>query len=345
MPADIPHPAAPEAVLWADADHVATLSDTLDLMGAAVRPLAVAGPPSTELDRLARRLDLPVLDDLRKLVIDHPAACLVLADSRNLPPGPLANAAQQGTALLTLEPPAADLAALDATLQPQGPGKPPLAADSPFAFGPAFTESPGFVAAADPADALQEPRLLQITSLGRPQHGSLFARLFDAFAAALTLISPPETLHAYATAPDAAPAPPPDNLRALTGSLSAHARLPGGATLDLLASNAAAHTHRQLTALAPDAHLHLTDTRYSLHQPDGTLLEQSPPEAAESPEAMPYPDLLAYHWRRLLDRQHLAEHTPNATRHRHALACCLACLLSARTGQPESPTRLLDLQS
>ncbi|MEM6392685.1 MAG: hypothetical protein AAF797_07930 [Planctomycetota bacterium] len=343
MPA--PNPTAPEAVLWADAPHVAVLAETLDLMGAAVRPLALAGPPSTELDRLARRLDLPLLDDLRKLVIDHPAACLLLAHSQDLPAGPLANAAQQDTALITLEPLAGDLATLDKTLQPQGPAKPPLAAHSPLAFAPAFTESPGFVAAADPADALQDPRLLQITSLGQPQHGSLFARLFDAFAAALTLVPPPETIHAYAVGPDASPAPPPDHLRALNGSVSAHARLPGGAALQLLASNAAAHTHRQLTALAPNAHLQLTDTRYTLHQPNGTLLDQSPPESPNTPASMPYPDLLAYHWRRLLDRQHLAEHTPNTTRHRHALACCQACLLSARTGQPESPTRLLDLQS
>ena len=61
---------------------------------------------------------------------------------------------------------------------------------------------------------------------------------------------------------------------------------------------------------------------------------------------MTYAELIVEHWRQLLDRPELALDQINQSGafDRKALACCNATLLSARTGQPESPANMLRLR-
>jgi hypothetical protein len=333
-PVHMPPPLAPETIAWTDARHASTVTALLDLMGGEIQVIGIGGPRVPEVDDLARRLGVPRGDDLRQLIVDRPATFLLLAAAERCGEEDLAAAAAQNTTILTVEPLIADLGELtdlqartrsDAHRVPR------------VALVPAFTQSPGFLRAADPRDVLGERRLVAFESAGRPGAGSLFARLFDAWHTVLGFTPLPESIDASLTA---GPGPIPDDLRRITGQLAAHARIPGGHNAILHACDTASDNRRYLHVLTPDAELRITDTGYDLRHADGTVVDRGDPR----PAGIAVTDLIASQWRRLLDRPSAVPAEPSP-RDAQALACCFACALSARTGQPESPTKLLALSA
>ncbi|MEO1237215.1 MAG: hypothetical protein AAFX76_10545 [Planctomycetota bacterium] len=326
-PTDATDPArlAPEAVVWTGPARAELAGELLDVMGSAIRPIGVGGPRSAEVDALGKRLDCPAGDDLRKLRIDRPAAYLLLTTMRDVPAEELRAFAEAGTRVLSLEPFAATLGELGGD---RGPAK--AATAGAWSFVPAFVDSPGFRAAADPQDSLGGPRLVRCSSLGRPTHGSLLARLVDAWAAVLRFVDLPETIDASLTGPAEAP-------RRIAGRIAAHARVADGSAVVLEAADTAGASRRELSVLGTDAHLHIDDAGYELRHPDGHMLDHAPATA------MPFVDLLADQWRQRLERPNAG--TPaEPVRQAHALACVHACLLSAKTGQPERPDTQLALR-
>lgn len=325
---------APEVTIWTDAIAAPTVSALLDVMGSAVRPISVGGPRVTEVDRLARSLGTQRLDDLRKLLVDHPAAYLLLATMHNVTAEELTTALGQGTTVLALEPVAADLQELDALAPRRGkPGVP--AASGRIIHAPAFRQSPGFLSAAEPYDVLGTPRLIGVQSLGAAGTGSLFARLFDAWHTVLGFAELPESIDASLVGPAGAP---PDELRAVSGRIGAHARMTDGSAAVLQVADQGGQTRRSLDVLGETGQLAVSDAGYDLRHADGT-----PVDHAERRVTVSHADLIATQWRRLLDRP--TPSTPEASPDvdANALACCLACLLSARTAQPENPRKLLQM--
>ncbi len=338
MPDDLP---SPEVILWTDADAVSCLAGALDQMGAAVDPIGIGGPHRGAISDLAAGLELEPYDDLRKLVVDRPAAFLVLGTMEGVAAADLLTAAGQGTAVLSLEPVAAGLPELDALRPASGRRRGAAAAAPPagaFAFIPAFSRAAGFRAAAEPHDAIGEPRAISLTSLGQPHHGSLFARLFDAWHTILGFAGLPETIDASLTS---ANLDIPDDPRRLKGHVAAHARLTDGGSVSLLVSAHAAETRRQFEIIGPEGCLHVTDNAYRLRHADGSEVDH----AQATPAQPPFADLIADQWRLALHRPISNDPQPGSPSARYAdtLACCLAGLLSARTGEPESPQRLLDM--
>lgn len=328
---------APEVTVWTDAPRAALVASVLDVMGGDIRVIGVGGPRVAEVDDLARRLDCPREDDPRKMIVDRPAAFLLLASMQGVGRDELLAAAAQESTLLALDPPAADLSEL-ATLSPRPPrnGEPPRALS--VVLLPAFRHSPGFVRSADPHDLLSEQRLVAVESCGRLEASSLFARLYDAWHTVLHFTALPESIDASLAGPLA---DIPDDLRQLGGRLGAHARMPDGSSAVLQISDRASDERRYLHVLSQQAELRITDTGYDLRQADGGVVDRGEP----APAGIPFADLIASQWRRLLNQPDLAPPPPEAPPHRdaQALACCLACLLSARTGQPESPRKLLEM--
>ena len=291
----------------------------MDSMGATVHPIGLGGPRSSELDELGKRLGCPPGDDLRKMLVERPASFLLVTSLQDVALEELRGAADAGTRVVCLEPLAVeldDLGKLDGPVLPTA-----------ITMVPAFLRSPGYLAAADPQDSLGQPRLIRFSSLGRPHHGSLIARLLDAWTAVLEFTAIPESVSASLTGPTSP-------TRRITGHLAAHARVADGGTVLIEASDTAAQTRRELSVLSPEAQLRVGDTAYELRQADGSLLDDSRPQ----PQPVDFVGLIAHQWRRLLERP-----GPPAAPGRQALACVHACLLSARTGQPESPGNLLRL--
>ncbi len=332
-------PYTPEVAVWADEDHASIVAGLLDLMGGSIAPIAVGGPRDGAAGKLAESLGLAPYDDLRQMGVERPAAFLLLAVSEDESPADLAAALANGTTVLSLEPACstlADYAELD---------RPPRHAtdDSPAMPGrlvllPRFTQTPGYLAATDPYDTLGDRRSVLVTSTGPAHDGSLFARLHDAWSTALCFCDTPEAIHAHLAHASATPA---DGPRGLTGRLSANASCPGGSSIALIAADNSPALPRTLTVLGDTGQLTVTPTGYHLRHADGSTIDQLiPPDGA--PAAPPMLDQMADQWRRLLDQRNPPDEA-GTRRDQQALACTLACLLSAKTGQPESPERVMQM--
>lgn len=331
----VAHSLSPEVTLWTDARHAPLAGEVMNLLGSAVKPIGVGGPPVAEVNQLAKDLGCDKHDDLRKMCVDRPAAYLLLATHEGVTPEDLHALAGQGTTVLTLEPIASDLQGLSQSEQLNPPAGSPMAGR--IVLAPVFSQSPGFLGAADPNELLGDRRMVCYTSDGRPEHASLFARLFDGWQTVLNFTLLPETVDASLVGPlDETP----ETLVQLTGSLAAHARIPGGGAALLEASDCAATTTaRYLHVRGNVASLDITDTSYTLHNASGEILDQFIDYGA----MYNFADMLAHQWRRLLDNPTAARSAPHDPQRAEAMACCLACLLSIRTGQPESPGKLLQM--
>ena len=100
---------------------------------------------------------------------------------------------------------------------------------------------------------------------------------------------------------------------------------------------------RALNLISSQGRLAVSDLHYQLYDTAGELMDQSEPAA----EQVTFVKLVVDHWHDVLrDSAPLtAAQRDRAERiERQALACGLACLLSARTGEPESPAKLMQLQ-
>ena len=333
---------SPEVTIWTDARHTPLAGELMNLMGSALKPIGVGGPPVAEVSQLAKELSCDAHDDLRKMCIDRPATYLLLATHQGVTPDDLHALADQGTTVLTLEPIASDLQGLSASDALGGvtsiPGAGVPGTDMPgrIVQVPTFGQSPGFLAAAAPNELLGDRRLVSFTSEGRPGHGSLFTRLYDAWLTVMGYALLPEMIDASLVGPlDEVP----ETLVELTGSLAIHARMPGTQAALLEVSDCAAVTGRVLRVQGDGASLRITDTDYCLHNPSGEVLDQTGGDGIPAG----FPDMLAHQWRRLLDSPAGARLGMHTQQRRDAMACCLACLLSIRTGQPESPGKILEM--
>jgi hypothetical protein len=287
---------SPEVTLWSDASHAPLTGGVMNLMGSALKPIGVGGPPVAEVSDLAKTLGCDVFDDLRKMCIDRPAAYLLLASLEGVTPDDLHALADQGTVVLTLEPVASDLQGLYAADALGAKGQDVA---GPIVRVPVFSQSPGFLAAADPAELLGDRRLVNFRSAGRPGEGSLFARLFDAWQTVLGYTLLPEMIDASLVGPLQEP---PESLTELTGGMAVHARMPGDQAALLEVSDSAAVSGRVLRVAGDAASLAITDTAYSLHNPAGEALDEA--DGSGVPGA--FADMLAHQWRRLLDSPAIA---------------------------------------
>lgn len=328
--------------MWTSPARAGLAGQLLDIMAGTVRPLGVGGPRSAEIETLGKELGCSADNDLRRLLIDRPGAYLLVTSMQGVGAADLRAAVDAGTRVLCLEPVAAELSELDPADTPGQPGA--------IRFLPAFTQCTGMLAAADPSEPQESPSLIRFSSLGRPEEGSLLARLLDGWTAVLGFCELPETIDAHLHQPGGLPRGS-IKPRTIEGWLTAHGRTPGGGGAVLLeASDRAVVRRRELTVLNAAADFHVDDTSYRLHpapRATPTPAPEKPGEAAPSPESggdaaatLGYVDLIADQWRQWIERP-VAPTPPGVVA--QALACVHACLLSARTGQAESPAKLLRL--
>lgn len=335
---------APEVTIWTDARTAATAGGVLELMGSAVRPIAVGGPRSAEVGDLARRLGCPAEDDFRKLMVDRPARFVLLTSMDGTAREDLAFAVAQDAVVLALEPVSETLNWLGsgrgrntgAASPSEGRDLAPSGRHGRVVAAPDFLAAPGWTGAADPLEVMGRPRLLSYMSFGGPGDCSLFARLYDAWRVVLGLVQMPESIDASLVGPLSEV---PDDLRGITGHLAAHARLPDNASVVLEVSDRAAPHRRRLRMLGDQGRLLAGDFDYTLWDATGKLVDQK-----TNPNGGGYVDLVARQWLRLLDRPDIPPAALPSRDEPPVLACCLASLLSARTAQAESPAKLLALQ-
>ena len=331
---------APRVTIWTDAPRAATVLQVLKHMGAAVIPIGVGGPRLAQVDQLAKTFNCPREDDLRKLLVETPASFVLLATMRDVATEDLAYATASGAVVLTFEPIWADL---DQLAQSGRTGKSkhqPIKTES-IVHLPRFDHCLGWARAADPMTVLGTPRLAAFSTYGGPDSPSLFARLYDAWQMLRRLAPLPESVDASLIGHDEHV---PDSLPQMTGHLAVHARLTDGernAAAVIEASDQVPAESRQLRLVADKGQLLVNDNSYALHDEHGQLLDALEPA---SPGAE-YARLIAQQWQRMLELSQTPLPHHDRAEDRDLLACCRACLLSARTRQPESPRKLLELHA
>jgi hypothetical protein len=310
-------------------------------MGTAVRPIGIGGVRSTEVRDLAAAFECGSEDDFRRLLVDRPAAYVLMTTMDHVNRSDLETALAQGSTILTTEPIATGFEHL-VSLRPRAAR--PGTSTAPATTGnagqiihvPAFNQMPGWTSAVDPFDVLSTVRLISFASLGTPDECSLFARLCDAWEVVLGLTTLPESIDASLVGQ---PADMPDNPRELTGHLAAHARMPGRAAAVLEVSDSVGPGFRRAHVVGDKGQFHVGDSDFKLLATAGGLVDEKP----MPPGSATFAELIATQWRRLIDRPNLAINAA-AGNDASALACALACLLSARTGEPEAPAKLLAMQ-
>ena len=340
----------PSVLIWTDSDRASLVQRVLGLMGSRLKSVAVGGPRTAAVVALADQLDCDPIDDPRKLIIDRSGRYLFLAGSSRIPDAEVAAAVDRGVDVLAIEPIAEglDCPILNHVNDGQSTKITPV---------PAFEHSPGWLASAEPWEALGKLRLIQFISFGPALEGSLYARVADGWRTLLRIAGLAESVDASLVGPLAQI---PESPRGMTGHLAVHARLPDSCAAVVRCSDrlGGGGALRSVEVFGDEGRLVINDHSYALYGAAGQLLdshetarenrqgdEKFNPAAIRGPipEVMAGASLIAFQWQRLLDQPD-PKTAPSATLDEsQVLACCLACMLSARTGQPETPSKFLKL--
>jgi len=325
MPADA---ANPEVTIWTDAAHAPLVGRVMALLTESATTLAVGGAREAPIDKLAQTLECDRDDDLRRMLNNHPASFILVASSEPISLPDLAAAADEGSIVLAVEPFAHELVDLK-----------PLSSIESSATGtmltcPRFVRGPGWTSTADPAEAIGTVRMIGSASFGTRPELSLFARLHDAWHGVVSLTEMPEVIHAsLAGGPTVAP----KTLTALTGCCAAHGQLPDHMSVAVQVADHAGLDRRTLHVFGSEGTVLASDDGYDLFN-----LKTGPVDSREGARTVTVHELIANDLRRLIDRPSTAPRL-DVRELRQTLACCLACLLSIRTGQPERPAKFLDM--
>lgn len=324
----------PEVAIWTDQHRAPLARQVIDLMGLRVSLIAVGGHRYGQLDSFASDFDTDRYDDMRKMVIDRPTAFLLLISMDGVTIEDINAALDNGTTILGLEPVTTEISGTEITARHQI-----VTGDrGRFLLTPAFDASIGWTDAVDPKEVLGKVRLISARTVGASQNGSLFARLFDIWHLILRFTDMPQNIDASLVGRIKRI---PDSLRQASGVLAAHGRTClgiNGCSVLVEASDTQAADQRQMYLVGDHGQLLVTDTGYQLHDKSGKLIDSLEPSPCPPDRAV----LIADHWQRLLDRRVDHDFAAESRQKTMALACCLTCLLSARTGQSESPGNLLE---
>lgn len=208
-------------------------------------------------------------------------------------------------------------------------------------FVPRSRLSSSFRDAAEVIESFGTVRSMSIEAWCSPAEGSLGARLYASLELILALMGEPETIDAACAMPRVGAslhALPGETLRDLHGDMTANLRFSDGRVAGLIASDQAGRWNRSVTLVGDSGRLRIVDDGFEWIGSDGTTLDQSKPRARRGKDAPSLAAIaLADSLNRLLDP---AIPDPGPTNHAAILAISQAALLSARTGQGESPATI-----
>lgn len=341
-PHDVLSPDLPEVALWTSADQCPLADRLLGRMAGRINLIAIgaAPPASSAVEQLAHRHHLSPIDDLRLMIQKHPSAYLLLATRTSADPDRLREAMTHKTCLLSLYPIAGTLDAWRRALDvPTDNGG--------FHLLPDFTQSPGWLSAADPAEVLTDPYSFTMQGQVPRGDGSLLGLTIDAMQCVIRLAGCPQSIDASLTGPKAY-LPDGDDAMELTGHWHLHARLTGelskektaGASALWSLTDRAGTYRRRLSVRSPSAQAEIDDIGYRMTDAQDCLLDH----AACLTQTPDVAQLAAAQWQRLISVGPSPLNPLDRQRWLEAVACSLTAMLSCRTGQPESPSHLLHMK-
>lgn len=312
-------------LVWAGADQVAWLAPALARAG--VTPARAGGPGLTPelIDQLGSEpiadlsMALRSVSDTDVLLLARPAeGTLEWIESRSA----AAELRKKNVAVTSLEPlPTSALSPLltadDDPYRAVYPRRSPLGAaffDAMTSFGPAQT--------------------VLYAARGHESQGGLGSLLVSALDTLSHLLGEPESLDCSISTPRAASgvrAAPTDDLSLLRGSLTAHLRFESGASAVLALADACGRSFLGITVTGDAGLIRLSNEGFEWTDPSGGVVDRTEAPASGAPVSA-----FADHVVATATGPAPAE-PPSAVR---TLALAGAAVLSARTGQPESPVTI-----
>lgn len=338
-----PEPAR-RTLVWLEPDQIDLVRSVAQLASLAV---VAAGSPSARAvsaePGVAESLGADPITDLRRALATTDVDLVLLAASTHPSDGALddpellRSLAERNVRVASMEPTPA--AALDLPRFQRSD------AEELVRFVPSTRRARGFRSAAEVIESIGAPRTLAVAQRSALGQGSLFARLFDAMELIFTLLGEPESIDAANAGPVSASGvhlAPGESLRDLRGDLTANVRFGGARSASLSLSDSAGRWFRGATLVAQHGSLRMDDKSFEVIAPDGRTVDRSRTRLSSgATDDPPAASAIAEQVSQLLDLR--APRLPPLAGRGHAavLAMCEAALLSARTGQPESPATFL----
>ena len=199
-------------------------------------------------------------------------------------------------------------------------------------FVPLMRQGPGFERAGDIFDTFGERQAAHIFLGCGPGQGTLFARLFDAMDLAEAIGGTVEQVHAALWRPLGGV---PETLRSLTGTLTINLRFRDNRCASLCISDCAGAWLRRIVVVGDGGCLRIDDGGFEWIAPDGRTIDAHREKRTPSPG-----ELVARQVRRLLEGRDGINPPPDTAR---LLALCEAARLSAKTGGPEIPEKVMEM--
>ena len=312
-------------IVWCEAQHADLIDEILHI--ADVEIVSIGSPTSSTAAELSTRFEAEKTDDLRQAVFNVPHDVLLLLTLGGLVRDERKAIFDRAAATLTLEPIADGISDSGAE-----------GAKSPVWLAPAMRHSAPMRLFHDLRENLGAVRSVNVMMRCRSSRGSLYARLTDAVDTVEQLCSPIELLDAAMSGPSSNQ---PETMRELHGHITVNARFAQNCCASIHVSDCGGTWSRGVTVLTEKGCVRMTDHDLQWVDPDGLVMEEASFEAAglRGSASAPAP-LLAEEITAILDpRRALREPYPLAT----TLAVCEAVRLSIRTGQGESPRKLLHM--
>jgi hypothetical protein len=360
MPDAVPRTDAPTLLAWLEPEQAEFVRAVVAAAGVRVALAGAEGPGRSA--EVARALGAEPAGDLRAALASAAVDAVLLADPAALTDAgeaeALAACRERGVRVLSFEPrPAGLLEAREPGRRSEGPGLAlgPGAADAGAAPEGAWAElvpltraSRAVRDAADVVAQLGTLRLVSVQAWSGTGQGSLGARVYDALDLVVHLMGQPDGVDAaYVPAPGLADAAGGPTLRGIDGDLSANLRFAGGRAASVVASSRAGKWGRLITLVGERGRVRVFEDGLEWVGPDGRLIDASRDSSrirgaagAEDPAA-PAVRAFADRLERLLDPRVPPEPPTSAAL---VLATAGAALLSARTGQSESPETVLGMR-
>ena len=359
--------AASDALIWIEPEQMEFARAVCEAAGAKIARLGSPAPGKTR--ELAEALGAEPVDDLRSSLLQTEKGLVLLGTTAGLADAgdaePLLACADRGVAVCSLEPlPASILHVQRPDLGGRGgenEGMGVAIGPEPIEQGSAgdVREWAEFVPLARLSKSVQDASEV-ITQLGQfsmvsvqafsgPGQGSLGARLYDAIATIVWLMGQPDRVDAAYVPPASlrgrgVHALPSDSLRGLHGDMCANLRFADGRAAAIVASSHAGRWSRAVTLVGERGRVRIFDDGLEWIGPDGKLIDASR-DAARVRGSSVGEGAIAGAVRAVTEQVgRLIDHTKPASAPTNVvgvLSTAGAALLSARTGEGESPDTIL----